>query len=734
MMAQGIFGLSVRATLLAALSISAVMLSAPVFAQDTAAENDTGVQEIIVTAQRREESLQETPVSVSAFSGDDIINRQVGTTQDIQRLVPGLKLTDNVTSPTNFTVSLRGSTQQDASLVVAESPIGIYIDDLYYARLNGVNAQLADIERVEVLRGPQGTLYGRNTLAGAIKIVTITPNDTTRLRASASYGSDKDYRLSVAASGGLGDSVFASFAAIADGTDGYFTNLVGNGTVGKQRNYGIRGKLRLAPSDSPFEGELGVSYTDSSNDGYQPSFAIIPAGQVRTSQINFGLGSPYVLSIAPNPGLPVPIKPFPEGKTSVLSGSVKLSYDLGGATLKSITGYVKTQDFFSVEFTGVGAFAGANRSNTKQWSQELQLLGASEDEKLNYILGAYLFGEKADQVVALVTDDLLKIKTNSIAFFGQGSYKLTDKLSATAGARWTQDKKEFDGTIRTFVSNVPIFPTVSIDNTYKAFTPKFGLDYKIDGGEGDIDSLLLYANVARGFKSGGYNGIAFGNIDVLRTSYSPEKNWTYEVGFKSDAFNRKLRFNAAAFISNISDLALNSRASGPGGVSFPVQNAGDARIKGVEIEATVVPIKGLNIFGNITFQSGEYTTLNAGSNAAAAQLQFGKAVIPQLPNIAYNTGFSYEIPFNASGSTALSFGADWSHTNDFFIAVGNEIIIDGYDKLNAFAALKFADNWEIRGSVSNLLDDTDIISGVGAFSSVTVSPPRKFKASVSYSF
>ncbi len=708
-------------------------VSLPAMAQTESGNEPRVLGQIVVTAERREGLLQETPVAVSAFDAEALADLQVTTTQDIERLVPGLKLVDNLTHPTNFTISLRGSTQQDASLVVAESPVGIYVDDIYIARLNGANAQLADIERVEVLRGPQGTLYGRNTLAGAMKFISASPGESLRLSASASAGEDGRYRVSGAISGPIGEGWSASVAGLADGMDGYFTNLATNQTIGEQANYAARAKLKYS-SAGMLSGEAFISWAESTNDGYLPSFALFPAtptGQVRSDQISFGLGGPYLVSIAPNPSLPPPVRALPEGKTEQVISGLKLGWDFGQTQLNSITGYVSTKDFFSVEFTGVGAFPGANRSDTTQWSQELQLLGAAFDDRLDWIAGVYLFTEEADQIVALVTDDLLKINTDSVAVFGQATYALTEKLSLTAGARWTEDKKDFEGTIRQFGSLAPIFPSVRLSNTYTAFTPKFTIDYNTRAPE-IFDSLLLYASAARGFKSGGYNGIAFGNIDVLNTPYAPEKNWTYEGGVKADMLGRRLRVNAAAFFNDISDIALNATSTGPGGVSFPIQNAGDAEVKGLELEISARLSEGLDLFANLTLQDGKYTRLNPGSEAAIAEQLYGSVGLAQLPDYAYTVGGSYTFASPFQSGAEFRIGADHSYTDDYFIAVGNAFIVKGYGQTNAFAAYRWNDSWEARLSVTNIEDNADIISGVEIFSSVTVTAPRTAMFTLSY--
>jgi len=326
---------------------------------------------------------------------------------------------------------------------------------------------------------------------------------------------------------------------------------------------------------------------------------------------------------------------------------------------------------------------------------------------------------------------LLSIETDSVAVFAQGTYALTERLSLTAGLRWSEDDKSFSGLIRTIGGQVPIFPEVELDNTYDALTPRLGVDW-LDRDVGPFDSLLIYASAAKGFKSGGYNGIAFGNIDVLRTPYGPEENWTYELGLKTELLDRRLTVNAVGFQNEISDIILAASASGPGGISFPLQNAGDARVRGLEIEAAVRPVDGLNLYANVTLQDGEYTDLNPTSSAAVAQANFGEANLAQVPDVAYNIGaqYSFASPFQRTGEVTL--GVDHFYTDDFFINVSNEFLIDSYGLTTAYASYAFNDQWTLRATVRNIEDDAPIISGLAAFSAVTVEAPRTAFLSLSY--
>ena len=259
------------------------------------------LEEIVVTAQRRENSLQSVPIPVSAFSRQTLENRQISQAADLERYVPSMKMRNNITQPTNLSPSMRGSTQQDASLVVAESPFGIYVDDVYLGRMNGNNVQLADFERVEVLRGPQGTLYGRNTLAGAIKFITRTPSeDNTWLNGEVGYGRYQAYRASVSAGGGVSDGLGASIALQKNGRNGVWNNIATGQRIGDEKNFAGRVKLNYTGSET-FSAIASLSYTDSDNDALQlvnMTTPNVPSNkQFRSSDLVPVNGSIYTIKI-----------------------------------------------------------------------------------------------------------------------------------------------------------------------------------------------------------------------------------------------------------------------------------------------------------------------------------------------------------------------------------------------------------------------------------------------------
>ncbi|MEO8224014.1 MAG: TonB-dependent receptor [Gammaproteobacteria bacterium] len=731
------------------LAVGGVSAPAILLAADT-----SGIPEIIVTAERREANLQTVPVAVSALSAETLDNRQITDYQDLQSFVPSLKMTNNITSPTNLSPSLRGSLQQDASLIVAESPFGIYVDDVYVGRLNGNNISLNDIERVEVLRGPQGTLYGRNTLAGAIKFVSRTPGEETWLNATAGAGNFDQYLVNASAGGPLGGGFAGSFAGQYNSKDGEFDNAVTGQDTDYQRNAAFRGKLRYMGIENA-DLIFSASYVDSKNDSLQLIRASTPGvddvSQFESNDLvpTFGeytVGTPTFASPAPPP-----ITADPEGETKQTIASLNASYDFGAFTARSITAFVNTKDFFSTDFSGIGTIVGASTVDTDQWSEELQIQGSAFNDRLNYLGGLYYLNERGDQdfgwyFLLPVSTSQIRAETDSYAAFGQVDFRITDALKATAGVRWVRDEKSFSigqqitpGAQTSFLSGLlacndpaeppqpvstppdpppPPNPTAcsvsgllsqaSLDNTYTETTPKFGLDYTFEP-VGVLDSLLGYVSAARGFKSGGYNGIAIFNLRDAQQSYGPESNWTYEVGVKMDAYDRRLRLNAAYYWADISDLTSNATV----GFSFPVTNVGDAEVHGLELELTALPTENLTIFWNAAFQHGAYGKLDPGAAPAQAATKYlVNPRVPQVPTYSFTLGFDYgvDVPLGDLGGR-FRIGMDWFKTDEYLTSATNDFVASPYDRLNGFIGLDVGKNWDVRLGVKNIADAYDITSG-----------------------
>lgn len=701
----------------------------------------TGLEEVIVTAERRSESLQDVPVSVSALTAEGLENRMVQEAEDLQRYVPSLKMTNNITTPTNLSVSMRGSAVQDASLVVAESPFGLYIDDIYVARMNGNNVTLADIERVEVLRGPQGTLYGRNTVAGAVKFVTRDPGEEDWLTATVGAGNWDQYKVSVSGGTRLNDSWAAALSGQITEKDGQFDNVTEGVETGLERNVALRGKLRYMGSDT-FDAVATVSWSKSENDALQQPPGItptVPGDQVFESDDIFPILGDYNVGTSFGPRMPN-MANQPEGEITQLIASLKLSWDIWGGTLESITGYVETDDEWTADFSGLGIIMASTNPVVDQYSQEFKFSSEAMDGKLNYQLGAYFFRETADQPFAWffftpTSYSNIEAETDSIALFGQADYNITDNLTATVGVRWVEDDKDFSigfTGLPSAILPVPPEDFVELSESYDAVTPRFALNYAFED-VGAIDNGMVYASASSGFKSGGFSGIAIFNLNDSRLPYFEETNWTYEFGFKGDMFDNRLRINANYFMSRTEDAQLNATTNG--GASFPVQNAGDVNVDGLEMEITWVPTDGLTFFANAAFMDSEFDNLDPGAAPAQSVILFNNPnpTPPQTPDYAYTVGFDYRVPLSmGGGGSEFMVGANYFSSDEYFVGSTNDFIISPYDRTDAYVGMAYGENWEFRLSARNLTDETDIISGSRALGGFIFLPQREWMFSVTW--
>jgi iron complex outermembrane receptor protein len=718
------------------------------------------LEEIVVTSERREASLQDVPIAVTALSKQQLDDLQIMQSQDLQRYVPSLNMFNNITHPSNLSLSLRGGLQQDASLVVAESPIGMYIDDIYVGRMNGNNVTMSDLERIEVLRGPQGTLYGRNTGYGAIRFISRTPGEDQWANASIGAGNDDQLLIKGAVGGPLGESWAGSLAGQWREKDGQYFNFAENTATGLEENLTLRGKIRFMGAEK-FDALLSVAYSNSENDSNQmplgvtptvppncqdpsvmdPATGTCPPGvntQFSQDDLVFpngprGVSTPWI-QYDPQP----PLKNKPQAETEQTIVGLTMSYDFtDNLTLKSITGYVGLDANFMTDFTGVGVIVGGSESDADQFTQEFQLLGTAFGDRLNYIAGFFYLDEEADQlwgwnIFGPLSQSTIEVETESIAVYGEASYNFTDALRLTAGLRYTDEEKDFLMNFQLLVAPVPP-EVIPLSVAPSDWTPKLALEYTF-GTAGAMDSMLLYGSYAEGFKGAGFSAIAIGDTLAV-AAYDPEYNQTYEAGLKADWFDHRLRTNLAYYYSDIEDLQQNATVINDNGdPTFPVQNSGDATIQGLEFELSAVPVEGLNLFFSGTaFTDGEFKNTREGSAADQAQFLYGvPAVTPQTPDFSYNVGFDYTFDFRKRFLGALTLGIDYYKIDDYITAATNEFHNTGWDQLNGYISADITDNWQVKLSGTNLSDEDNITSGSRALGGFVLTAPVQYMFTVTY--
>ena len=583
----------VKTALLAGAAWSA--LSTFAIAQEAPQEGASGLDDVVVTARRTEESLQRAPLAVSAFSGEQLERTGATQTTDLQGAVPNLNIVQGRASSNATNIYIRGVGQPDA-LQTFDPAVGVYVDDVYYSRIRGTQFDLLDLERVEVLRGPQGTLYGKNTIGGALKLVSRRPGQDFRARASAAYGSYNMVDVQGSVSGPISDSLALGFSALHSSRDGYVSNPVTGAEYNDKNTNAFRAALAWNPS-----GNLRVDLTaDYSNDD-----AGLTVGQSQNSLIGSS-GQTIVAVTSPPPAwaFQAVVDPTLPNETRLESRGVALNValDLSDAlTIRSITGYrrLNTDDYIDFDGTPREVSSALVAVDQDQFSQELQ--ATYESGPITAVGGLFYLLENIDSHQEAYADDLLgaaflnstftrtvddTLETTSKAAYGNLTWALSDRFRVSGGVRYTEEDKDYDRTTSTFFGALPAFnatfpflPPVAnfTDTSYMA-----SADYQLS------DNVMLYARFSQGFKSGGYNGRA--NSAAEATEYDPETADSYEIGFKASLNDNTVRLNVAAFTTDyqnfqarVSGLDIDPITNLPA-AKLSVINAGAMTISGLEVE------------------------------------------------------------------------------------------------------------------------------------------------------
>ncbi|MBH5323473.1 TonB-dependent receptor [Aurantiacibacter sediminis] len=631
---------------------------------------------IIVTAQRREQSLQEVPIAVTAVSGEELAARSAIDVSDIAQFTPSVTIQGASRSSgggTNAAIFVRGI-GQDEFLITFDPGVGIYIDGIYLGRTTGSILDLADLERIEVLRGPQGTLFGRNSVGGAIQIVSRKPE----LGVVEGFGSigireDDGFDISGALNVPLGDNIAFRVTGQHRQQDGFAINQTTGNDLSNVDRQVVRAQLLIEPTDR-LSALFSADASFLNERGIQSSLVDLDTNSSFLQLFN-GFSSP--------PGGPLAIDGTDVARDPDVSNlnrdglnentafgfSATLEYELTDTlTVKSLSSYRDLASDFTADLDGTDAPFVDNFYSTRQnqFSQELQLLGTAFDDRLNFTVGAFYFREEAAEtgqidifaglfnlfqglpgpiipafpgVDCTVTPQFcgggannpvnanfdLQFRTDSVvevdsyALFGQFEYELTDRLTAIVGLRQSWDTKTLDynvtrgggsaafcalpfgGAVGCIGNDIFAVPPTQFSDTFRAFTPRFGLNYDFS------PDVFGYASVARGYKSGGFNGRATTLNDL--TIFAPEDVWTYETGLRTTLAGGDIILNGAVYYSDYQDIQFAiavPNPAGPGTLS-PVINAGSAEIYGLELEGTARLTDTVRLSGGASFISAEYT-------------------------------------------------------------------------------------------------------------------------------
>ena len=600
-----------RCVLLAAVSTSAFAGTAsPAFAQDVPAEAEVAdANEIIVSARRRDESLQDTPVAITAINAAMMENKASTTIGDLQGAAPNLLITQQNSGGQAANLSIRGLTYADIEKS-QEPTVGVVVDGVFIGTNTGQLLDFFDIEQIEVLRGPQGTLFGRNTIGGVINIRRTRPTMETGGKLEASYGKFGTWATRAVLNVGDGETVGLKAFYFHNESDGYHRHGVTGKRAGGVNNDNFGASLLFKPRDSDFDLLLTVEKQNQ-------VFDVVNSNIARTGEV-FCLFEPANQCNRNNTTDLYTI--FNDKGTayySAPSGTLEMNLDLGGVKLTSVTGYRKstesqTQDF---DASTTDLYYVLRQQNYRQWSQELRAAGKI-GSTFDYVVGGYYFNSRYDltqwsRVFAFdntvppqdydTNEQMVEGKNESMAVFGDFNWAFADQWRLSFGGRYTHDKKQLRNE----------FATSGLvgqgNGTFNKFTPKVGVDFRPN------NDTMFYASWSRGYRSGGFSPRAATAL-TANVAYQPETVDSYEVGGKFDLIDRLLQLNIAGFVSKYKDLQQNTTIpGGPTGNQTITSNAGSATIKGVEIDFTARPAEGLKLTATAGFLDAKFKGFVAGN-------------------------------------------------------------------------------------------------------------------------
>lgn len=645
-----------KARMLGACAAMTICATLPAAAQDAALQGDdtapAGLEVITVTAQRRAESAQDVPIAISAFSAAELESRNITETLDLIQYVPNVFGSNNTGLGSANAYYIRGIGNTE-TIATFDPPVGTYIDDVYISRQNANNFSFFDVERVEVLRGPQGTLFGRNTTGGAVNIILKEPGNTVGGFLEGAYGryDKKQFRGSIDVP--LVPDMFAvKLSGFWQESDGYVKNVTTGERLNDEDGSGVRFAAKLQATDTlSWNFALAKINSDAENilnfecnpgDANDCSGRFATTGLRKNFEGTGGQFAPLVIS-----GRKANYDLGNETDTWLLTSNIEWTGD--NFAFNAITGYVDLTQQFALDFFDgrggpslavpnppvrgfrMGGFSIINDGSHKQFTQEFKLTGNLFGGFVDYVTGVYFYDEDnvtdfadtftlffptlpGSQLNLLLADRTIVNKTNAQAAYAQFDVNATEQLTLTAGIRYTDEEKTFsisdnrpqcnDGTIEaTCLENVnlvaPNGASIPQKATTKLWTPRFAANYAVN------TDLLLFASATRGFKSGGWN--ARGTSAGALLPFGPEKAWSYEAGFKSEWLDRRLRVNLTGFYLDVGGLQTPSAfINATGAVEFITRNFADLENKGVELEVTAVPVDGLSLYANFGYQDDKY--------------------------------------------------------------------------------------------------------------------------------
>lgn len=699
-----------------------------------AAQVADALEEIIVTARKREENLQDIPISVSVFSGDALRNNAITNLEELTAITPNVYVAESFVGDALFIRGV-GSGQNNMGV---EQAVGQVIDGVFYGRSRMSRLSYLDIERVEILRGPQGALIGKNTTAGAINITTARPTDSFEAWITTSYEmlSSEGATVEGAVSGPLTDTLSARAAVRYDNRDGYLHNTeLDESQVGVEDLYG-RFTLLWEPNDN-VDATLTYQYADIEHHGENSQYSTCeldafqtpPVGNLTRILIG-GTSEDCTANYNRAGAAPRNGGPDQSGKTTNLDTlALVVNWDTSIGTVTSVTGWAE-YDFQEImdsdrsvrEVLSVDFF-----EDYKQWSQELRLV-SNAGGQFDYIIGLYYLdkeqstGHNIDfRAFSARRNSLTREDATTFAVFGEVTWHISEQWSATLGARYTDEKKDgrsqgFPSVIYTSTpTNVPPFLPAGLPTIHDVtdqineddFSPSFALEWRPSEG------VMYYVSYRRGFKAGAFNHALVGNQADATAAFAvgPESVDAFELGTKITFLDGRARFNAAVFSSKFDGLQV--AVLNPATIINDVVNAAKSTSEGVELELRWRPVNNLTLFGSVAYLN---STFDSFSNATCYSLQPATECVNGSQDLSgkpsqfapdWSATFESQYVWNLSGGYQLDAMLRTYYSDDFFLQVDLDpkLVQDDYWKFDASLSLSSPNNRWVLALIGRNLSD-----------------------------
>ena len=685
-------------------------------------EGSVVLEEILVTATKTGEvALQDTAASITALNADDVSRSLIVDQRDLTQLVPNLFVTENSTLAQIF---IRG-VGTNAVFAGADPSSTIHLDGVYVGRPAASFSNFLDVERIEVLRGPQGTLYGRNSAGGTINIISRRPGDEFESSLQATAGNYGTFRLEGYASGPLADGVSASLSASHSSRDGYREMILPEAEVDEvddQNTQAVRGQLRFTPNERA-EVMLRADYATYDQTAFGFDKVLV-----------FPSITPVVNSVYGD------YKKLPDNGPSEYERdnwglSLEANLEFGdGLNLRSLTAYRKNDVFLRADTdnSDLSLFVTNVHDVADSFSQEFNLVGVTD--RLSWLVGAFYYDESNDSnlwieffTTGISPNFFPVVNITSWALFAQATYDITERLALTLGARYLDEEKEFNQNFRvnllatgaTIVG--PFIFTSELNDD--AVTPKVGLDFRLS------DEVLLYASYTQGYKSGGFNF----NISAPRLpdgslrAFGPEEIEAWEIGLKGEFLDNRLRVNSAAFYYDYTDLQVQSFIV-PGVID--ITNAADAEVTGMELEMLARPSPELTLSAALAWLDAEYKSYPEAQITGGSFINASGNRLNSAPESSVSLAAQYDFPLSGGGAIFVRGEYNWQD-DVFFTADNNDIETqDSFALLNLSIGYRPANgNWRAAFWAKNVTDE-EYVTGTAGFPAAGISglpgPPATY--------